>query len=301
MDPAARACSRISTRFPRTRGDGPDLPWARPGRRRVSPARAGMDPSGTRWSRPRSCFPRTRGDGPAHAAALALTAWFPPHARGWTRFSPAFPPHGWTSRTVSPARAGMDPRKRPRQRLRRGFPRTRGDGPLSTPAWRTFGAFPPHARGWTVRRSAGGDPVVSPARAGMDRSPIPGPFRRPFPPHARGWTPGRHSAGHIMGFPPHARGWTLKILACLQLRRRSFPRTRGDGPSWPLAPRRRVSFPPHARGWTLRTRARLRRGAAFPPHARGWTRTGRWESRGESLVTTWWPPPSSNGCSVTAT
>ena len=185
MDPHATARSRPGPRFPRTRGDGPFSsrraffsaafpPHARgwtlpaPGRGArlpVSPARAGMDPS-CPWARcAASRFPRTRGDGPDRGAAIDPPRWFPPHARGWTVASSSRA----RDRTVSPARAGMDPGDRRRGLGVRRFPRTRGDGPelLPHPCGPTM--FPPHARGWTRDTGVRVDRrTVSPARAGMD-------------------------------------------------------------------------------------------------------------------------------------
>ena len=53
---------------------------------------------------------------------------FPPHARGWTRLKVG---RFSTVHGVSPARAGMDPRRSltSMARLIKCFPRTRGDGP----------------------------------------------------------------------------------------------------------------------------------------------------------------------------
>ena len=151
-------------------------------------------------------FPRTRGDGPLEVRKREGYRWFPPHARGWTLAKPGLP----RDHTVSPARAGMDPRQaRPAPRSH-CFPRTRGDGPDDQVTTLVQEMFPPHARGWTrpiprivqIER-------VSPARAGMDRC---GAFRC------------RSSDG--------------------------FPRTRGDGPLFHDCQRIERRFPPHARGWT---------------------------------------------------
>ena len=182
----------------------------------------------------------------------------------------AFPPHA----------RGMDPASSTSGGGRRRFPRTRGDGPtFHVNSWRAS-RFPPHARGWTVRRSRG-DPNrrVSPARADGPCSPPAWGTAIAFPPHARGWTAIAPGMGPAVGVSP-ARAGMDPDAPQGEERDCRFPRTRGNGPA---------------------TSVEMLCANAFPPHARGWTRTGRWESRGESLVTTWWPPPSSNGCSITAT
>ena len=72
-------------------------------------------------------------------------------------------------RSVSPARAGMDPSAVGPFDLRMSFPRTRGDGPPVSLIDLTNVPFPPHARGWTAFQNfPATDSIVSPARAGMD-------------------------------------------------------------------------------------------------------------------------------------
>ena len=249
MDPRFPTWKATSTRFPRTRGDGPWAttlldrhcrfpPHARgwtlrldPDRRagRVSPARAGMDPSPRGWREMRSRFPRTRGDGPDPLLIIRDKTEFPPHARGWTPI-------------VAPPVSS---------RTSHRFPRTRGDGPHPAATGTGTTAFPPHARGWTRhRRGHGHRDRVSPARAGMDplllwriaehlgfpRTRGDGPFGREigvarsvFPPHARGWTllpqPGKHAK-----VVSPARAGMDPGLMCPVSRPGRFPRTRGDGP-----------------------------------------------------------------------
>ncbi len=220
----------------------------------VSPARAGMDPWPSRQTPTRRCFPRTRGDGPRDSLALHLPGMsFPPHARGWTCIGG----QQFNDIEVSPARAGMDLGVSRDSGGASRFPRTRGDGPLSSGTMSWTAKFPPHARGWTpscrasvrgwihlsfprTRGDGPSDPAmtvdgkrVSPARAGMDR------------------TASRFIA----------------TTAC-------FPRTRGDGPVSGASSSMTSRFPPHARGWT-RAFPGLGRCFSFPPHARGWTRPDR--------------------------
>ena len=287
MDPAATATRSVLARFPRTRGDGPRVgsdavshvmfpPHARGWTHRprdgspadlVSPARAGMDPPAPRRRGRRCRFPRTRGDGPVTPMPKLQESSFPPHARGWTL-------HAHLGRRlvdVSPARAGMDPAGIPSRAYAGGFPRTRGDGPAparrkNEPMW-----FPPHARGWTLRRAADRYRTgVSPARAGMDRGRTDrvwgatgfprtrgdGPFIDPrhpqygeFPPHARGWTRLARGASPPATVSP-ARAGMDRSAASSGGGAACFPRTRGDGPIRSMRSLTTHPFPPHARGWT---------------------------------------------------
>ena len=270
--------------FPRTRGDGPcrlrsptprgPFPphargWTltpRPvlGPDRVSPARAGMDPSHPAGPSSPRRFPRTRGDGPPQEGDISFSTVFPPHARGWTRAYPLL----FTTPQVSPARAGMDPNTALPVRPRRGFPRTRGDGPFSSRRAFFSAAFPPHARGWTPSR--GRHLVlhgVSPARAGMDPG-LPPTFHHPsgFPPHARGWTQTRLSrCGRAVVSP--ARAGMDPPRPARSPRHRCFPRTRGDGPDRGAAIDPPRWFPPHARGWTVASSSRARDRTVSPARA----------------------------------
>ena len=288
MDPTTDALQGLVRRFPRTRGDGPwrncpitasvtfpphargwtVLPLRDWFRSAVSPARAGMDPATHREERRPTSFPRTRGDGPAPQSPQRRTGMFPTHARGWT---PSANCRNGGKR-VSPARAGMDPPAAPVGHRADGFPRTRGDGPLVHGELGYLAMFPPHARGWTVlflfRRIRR---VVSPARAGMDRTDSRSEGSPVCFPRTRGDGPMQDSSA-LAGyrFPPHARGWTR----CYQRGERwvpvsparagmdpsgrsdrtgttGFPRTRGDGPNPITAALASLAFPPHARGWTL--------------------------------------------------
>ena len=169
MDLPQRRLHAAAIGFPRTRGDGPQVlvvqnamrafpphtrGWTQGAgtdahRQRVSPAHAGMDPLHSVRLRPRKCFPRTRGDGPVSSSVMATGSRFPPHTRGWTgvRFARVRPGR------VSPAHAGMDLLRSGARALNNCFPRTRGDGPNSRFRATATSSFPPHTRGWTVRRS----------------------------------------------------------------------------------------------------------------------------------------------------
>ena len=192
---------------------------------------------------------------------------FPPHSRGWTLAGQAdIEPH-----VVSPALAGMDRLRMIPKQPGIGFPRTRGDGPLPVFLFDRSPAFPPHSRGWTLSRSsARRSTPVSPALAGMDRSPGGRKAGRLRFPRTRGDGPQDVPKVWCRGmFPPHSRGWTGSRNRCKAERsvspalagmdRRSiaeggttsgFPRTRGDGPFTVIAVLEKVGFPPHSRGWT---------------------------------------------------
>ena len=134
-----------AARFPRTRGDGPDMgvshdywpsvpphprgwsPLKEPhnGYERGSPAPAGMVPRASRAAWRPMRFPRTRGDGPEPLHPQRYAPAVPPHPRGWSQKRMA---KGITIQG-SPAPAGMVPKKRRHHGRRLGFPRTRGDGP----------------------------------------------------------------------------------------------------------------------------------------------------------------------------
>ena len=226
-----------------------------------------MDPRIPSTSRGRACFPRTRGDGPRLADSIGASDLLPPHARGWTL--EVVPKRG--SFRASPARAGMDPPRSPAILRPVGFPRTRGDGPACIRRFRLHQRLPPHARGWTAGDLLQqGKRRASPARAGMDPSRSASSGCRCSFPRTRGDGPHIYYA-HMadITFPPHARGWTHphqqhRGPAHVSPARAgmdpwcgpptstcsSFPRTRGDGPTWDSRTATPTAFPPHARGWT---------------------------------------------------
>ena len=145
----------------------------------------------------------------------------------------------------------MDLDRDRRRRLRRCFPRTRGDGPVMWIESRSIYRFPPHARGWTALLNGLAHLLdVSPARAGMDPHNKQRDSENVSFPRTRGDGPALPSARPPVNvFPPHARGWTLSelivaVAAAVSPARAgmdrprspaawsriSFPRTRGDGP-----------------------------------------------------------------------
>ena len=228
MDPRAPARPALRARFPRACGDGP---WRRCGSRTrarfpprlrgwtcvirencgsdaVSPALAGMDPGESHCRQPDFGFPRACGDGPYAKPGRQGLPWFPPRLRGWTHCASSH----MQPRIVSPALAGMDPRRRACGLSASGFPRACGDGPAPWCFADTAARFPPRLRGWTHDLHPVAEPKqVSPALAGMDR------LRTPTTP----------------AYP-------------------SFPRACGDGPEWIEEEEKAELFPPRLRGWTVR-------------------------------------------------
>src|SRR5690606_18427664 len=98
---------------------------------------------GCLWPR----FPRIRGDRPQAELAAKAEARFPPHTRGSTADRPA----ELQAAAVSPAYAGIDPRRRDVCVHARGFPRIRGDRPDLPGSGHPTCTFPPHTRGSTFR------------------------------------------------------------------------------------------------------------------------------------------------------
>ena len=109
----------------------------------VFPAHAGMDRRSASLGARRSSFPRACGDGPYVAYKVNDVDAFSPRMRGWTRLTrkPS------TGRSVFPAHAGMDRRRRTPHGASRRFPRACGDGPTSASAWMSSRKFSPRMRG----------------------------------------------------------------------------------------------------------------------------------------------------------
>ena len=192
-------------------------------------------------------LPRTRGDGPNDATIDELARRAPPHTRGWTHRSSARRLAG----VGSPAHAGMDPYAACRRAGGRWLPRTRGDGPVSSPSKLYGASAPPHTRGWTRSGSRPPAPQAgSPAHAGMDPLSTRAAASSTGLPRTRGDGPITRSAARATrSAPPHTRGWTLRrerfafafrgspahagmdpAQGPRPARRSRLPRTRGDGP-----------------------------------------------------------------------
>ena len=91
----------------------------------VSPAHAGMVPFGSSFGSPHTCLPRACGDGPYFDWLKKQPKASPPRMRGWShRVS-----YGRMRAEVSPAHAGMVPRRASLSAVIACLPRACGDGP----------------------------------------------------------------------------------------------------------------------------------------------------------------------------
>ena len=241
---SVRVMRRVSSGFPRIRGDVPlglthprvGTPFS-PHTRGCSatlymatlyscvfPAYAGMFLYPPLKLLTQGGFPRIRGDVPPRTCRLSPAWRFSPHTRGCSDQLLPMIEHGrvfphtrgcsWKPKThkynakVFPAYAGMFPFSMANKAGRSRFPRIRGDVPHSNCASGVGDTFSPHTRGCSQQPYArSGGAQVFPAYAGM--------FRRPWPPPT-----------------------------CL----RRFPRIRGDVPSPPGSVTAPARFSPHTRG-----------------------------------------------------
>ena len=173
-----------SSRFPRTRGDVPQLcpqdtilltfsPHTRGCSVRlrdgdqcrwVFPAHAGMFRWCGGYAGGGDCFPRTRGDVPPWRYRGRHRKWFSPHTRGCSVHRGGLR----ICNTVFPAHAGMFPCIKASTKHLAGFPRTRGDVPGVIPTGYSADAFSPHTRGCSGQPRRNPTPHrVFPAHAGM--------------------------------------------------------------------------------------------------------------------------------------
>ena len=233
-------------RFPHIRGDAPDAhrltsyPLAVPphtrgcsgrsalaaGPDRGSPTYEGMLPRSTSWAMASVWFPHIRGDAPAPGVASVMETKVPPHTRGCSQGS-----SGGSAATLgSPTYEGMLPDDGGAERIRRGFPHTRGDLPTEAEAPQSVPEVPPHARGSTLLAAPFfRSPQVPPhARGSTDRGGPPGHLDRGSP-HARGSTFSTPPWAHYPGGSPTREGiHPLEIPIDHWVKR--FPHTRGDPP-----------------------------------------------------------------------
>ena len=169
---------------------------------------------------------------------------------------------------VFPAHAGMDRPLGHGRAGHRGVPRTRGDGPITSPRQAGAYACSPHTRGWTVGLDGQrGRLVVFPAHAGMDRSSGSRGCRCRCVPRTRGDGPKASTKLDILTrCSPHTRGWTVRDPQ-RHRRRGRVPRTRGDGPLKQGKVLLLVLCSPHTRGWTEGEERAGHGSTVFPAHA----------------------------------
>ncbi len=291
-------------RFPRPRGDGPEMrpqpkqkrAFSPPTRgwpvtsgpfpcvRGVFPAHAGMARR-CQHRAPRILrFPRPRGDGPHLLRLGDRVGAFSPPTRGW----PAESSICSMLILVFPAHAGMArPMWTPRTSRPR-FPRPRGDGPCGRIRVSATPTFSPPTRGWPgQRRSRQDQRRVFPAHAGMARRPrldkrntrgFPRPrgdgpspvvvsfFPGTFSPPTRGWpATALPPPGFPLVFPAHA-GMARRQLIILR-GNVGFPRPRGDGPENEDMHAAARKFSPPTRGWPACAYLKINPALVFPAHA----------------------------------
>ena len=134
---------KIRSGFPRVRGDVPFLFGCLRPNRVVFPACAGMFLSESFSPKISDCFPRVRGDVPTCAAAIFRHSSFSPRARGCSLHDD----HPFCVCVVFPACAGMFLPRRGLGLSGSGFPRMRGDVPVTGLPTRLSALFSPRARG----------------------------------------------------------------------------------------------------------------------------------------------------------
>ncbi len=252
--------------------------------RAVSPAHAGIDRSRPRFSRGRLSLPRPRGDRPSRDQSVWNDWLSPPPTRGSTGVAR----EGGDDGEVSPAHAGIDPRRTYPRPGPACLPRPRGDRPGTHTVSPGRLESPPPTRGSTEHGAdRGADALVSPAHAGIDpriRSSRAFPVRLPRP---RGDRPeSATKPAKIVASPPPTRGSTEPHL---RRRRRlpvspahagidraqhvpagiasSLPRPRGDRPLEQLRSHLLSGSPPPTRGSTIEQPVEQDRGLVSPAHA----------------------------------
>ena len=304
INPTKMRCPSGAPRLPRTRGDQPQhqvgaviVDGSPPHPRGstlttaftdrygvVSPAPAGINPTTAVVRRSARSLPRTRGDQPNPRIIATIAASSPPHPRGST------PVDELTARLecVSPAPAGINPKRARHPGRDRRLPRTRGDQPWSRASCRAPRKSPPHPRGSThLPRRDDHLPRVSPAPAGINPRRRARGVRRNCLPRTRGDQPTtRRICRGRLSSPPHPRGSTRRLrpaFECLVVSPApaginpwssrgdrgfaSLPRTRGDQPGRPMTPLVTFRSPPHPRGSTPDRGTVLRGGAVSPAPA----------------------------------
>ena len=145
----------------------------------IIPARAGFTSALSVVSLIVSDHPRSRGVYPLDPRAAAFIAGSSPLARGLHDSRPLQAIY----EGIIPARAGFTPTHKPRYRIARDHPRSRGVYAMASTRLGSGSGSSPLARGLLVyERDEDGDERIIPARAGFTSSPgCPGPSWRDHP------------------------------------------------------------------------------------------------------------------------
>ena len=206
-----------------------------------------------------------RGDVPGVQHGFWLTELFSPRARGCSLCTQV----ETVPSRVFPACAGMFRAPWPHRSKRFGFPRVRGDVPVTIEHLTAHELFSPRARGCSSpMRAPAPSPWVFPACAGMFRGLLrAGGMMKSFP-RVRGDVPRKCFAEPVTHpFSPRARGCSLAAAvsgelelvfpACAGMFRKNygnrmdypcFPRVRGDVPTGHIVFYVVMVFSPRARG-----------------------------------------------------
>ena len=210
-------------------------------------------------------FPRARGDVPFPRQQIHKIKLFSPRTRGCS----ALEERKERYFRVFPAHAGMFPSLLPPIVELLGFPRARGDVPITAPAVGTAWRFSPRTRGCSESHRCGvALALVFPAHAGMFLTTDGNITHLRGFPRARGDVPKNREPPHSLTlFSPRTRGCSCTdplVLGPVRV----FPAHAGMFPS-ALAPRWARSGFPRARGDVPRV-IRLRdKESPFSPRTRG--------------------------------
>ena len=309
MFPFSMANKAGRSRFPRIRGDVPhsncasgvgdtfsphtrgcsQQPYARSGGAQVFPAYAGM--FRRPWPPP-TClrrFPRIRGDVPSPPGSVTAPARFSPHTRGCSRLR--HPGSGVCG--VFPAYAGMFPCVAYPRCMPQSFPRIRGDVPSCSSGRRCRLWFSPHTRGCSARQQPTCSTVACFPRIRGDVPVRPQILNNPeaFSPHTRGCSaPTMPPIMAAIVFPAYAG--MFRSGGDEAGHNSSFPRIRGDVPSYPYWAYLTCLFSPHTRGCSRLAAPNSTILQVFPAYAGMFLLSTGFGKKGERFS------PHTRGCSA---
>ena len=220
-----------------------------------------MFPTAVRAKRGRASFPRIRGDVPSPPGSVTAPARFSPHTRGCSRLR--HPGSGVCG--VFPAYAGMFPCVAYPRCMPQSFPRIRGDVPSCSSGRRCRLWFSPHTRGCSARQQPTCSTVACFPRIRGDVPVRPQILNNPeaFSPHTRGCSaPTMPPIMAAIVFPAYAG--MFRSGGDEAGHNSSFPRIRGDVPSYPYWAYLTCLFSPHTRGCSSYQPDSVRKGKGFP-------------------------------------